>query len=111
MLADDRLSTGRKRVGFRSRKRVNSRITVRIERKENGETLSSEGYTLNVSQNGCLVVFPQILMLDQRVCLTNLAVKQTVEAVIVWNGPECGDGWELGIKLLDPHPDFWGLEI
>ena len=111
MPADASLPTGSKRVGFRTRKRVNSRITVRIEWKENGEILSSEGYTLNVSQNGCLVVFPQNLMLDQRVCLTNLAGKQTVEAVIVWKGPECGDGREFGIKLLNPHPDFWGLEI
>ncbi len=111
MPADDSLPTGSKRVGFRAGKRVNSRITVRIEWKENGETLSREGYTLDVSHNGCLVVFPQNLMLDQRVRLTNLAGKHTVEAVIVWKGKEHGNGWELGMKLLNPHPDFWGLEI
>jgi hypothetical protein len=111
MPADDSLPAGSKRVGFRSGKRVNSRIAIRIEWRGNGETLGREGYTLDVSHNGCLAVIPQNLMLDQRVRLINLAGKQTVEAVIVWKGQERGDGWELGIKLLDPHPDFWGLEI
>jgi len=111
MPADDSLPTGSTRVGFRVGKRVNSRIAVRIEWKKNGETLSGEGHTLDVSHNGCLVVFPQNLMVDQRVRLTNLAGKQAVEAVIVWKCQDLGDGWELGIKLLNPHPDFWGLEI
>jgi hypothetical protein len=54
-------------------------------------------------EDGCLVVIPQNLMLDQRVRLFNLAGKQTIEAVIVWKGQERSDGWELGIKLLNPH--------
>jgi len=52
-----------------------------------------------------------VQMVDQRVRLTNLAGKQAVEAVIVWKCQDLGDGWELGMKLLNPHPDFWGLEI
>jgi len=30
---------------------------------------------------------------------------------LVWRGHEGRTGWELGLELRDPSPDFWGLEF
>ncbi len=96
---------------IRSSQRVNSRIRVAVEWKTGGETLRKEAFTLNVGRAGCLVVVPQDLAIKQRVQLTNLITKQSIEATVVWRGEERPEGRELGLQLADPETDFWGLEL
>jgi hypothetical protein len=40
-----------------------------------------------------------------------LANQQSNPAVIVWKGHQRAEGWELGVELIDPQMDFWGLEL
>lgn len=110
-MGDGRVSKETQWPGIRGAKRVNARIPVAIEWEENENTFRKEGNTLDVSYYGCLVVVPERLALGQRVRLTNLISKQSSEAVIAWEGEERSEVWELGLALVDPAPDFWGVEI
>ncbi len=92
--------------------RVNSRVPVALEWEgDAGKTFREEAHTRIVGPYGCLVVLPQNLQLDQRVRLTNLANQQSNPAIIVWKGYQRTEGWELGVELIDPPMDFWGLEL
>jgi hypothetical protein len=71
----------------------------------------AEGRTRVVNFYGCLVQAAQDLILGQHLRLTNLANNRSSEAKVVWKGKEGSDGWELGIELLNPGVDFWGLDL
>ena len=104
-----------RRVRFHEKRRgvrVNSRVPVAIEWEgAAGGTLHEEAHTRVVGPYGCLVVVPQRLEVEQRIRLTNLANRQSNPAVVVWKGNERAEGWELGIELIDPRMDFWGLDL
>lgn len=94
-------------------KRLNSRVPVAIE-WEGGEAKKSsreETFTRVVGPCGCLVLLDQELNVDQEVRVFNLATSESSSAVIVWKGDHRTDGWELGIELIRPATDFWGLEL
>jgi hypothetical protein len=111
MSLPDKVSRETRWVGLRAPKRLNARIPIAIEWEENGKTFRKEGNTVDVSHYDCLVVGPQDLSLDLRLRVTNLISNQSSEAVIVWKGGERSEGWEVGMVLIEPDPDFWGLEI
>lgn len=96
---------------LRASKRVNCRILIAVEWSEGGRVMRAEGNTLDVSLRGCLAVVPQGFAMEQRLRVHNLTNGQSVEAVVIWKGHEGREGWELGIELLDPPLDFWGLEL
>lgn len=92
--------------------RLNSRVPVAIEWQDGrGRTKRKEAYTRVVAPYGCLVVLPQNLEVEQKIQISNLANRLTNRAVVVWKGNERAEGWELGVELLDPQMDFWGLEL
>src|SRR5712692_10449996 len=92
--------------------RLNSRVPVAIEWEgPGGRILREEAHTRVVNPYGCLIVLPQNLELDQRVRLTNQANHVSNAAVVVWKGNERIEGWEIGIELIGPEMDFWGLEL
>ncbi len=92
--------------------RVNSRAQLAIEwEDQDGKTFRVEAHTRIVAPYGCLVVMPQNLPLEQRLRVTNLANQQSVAAMVVWKGKQRLEGWELGIELLNPEMDFWGLQL
>jgi hypothetical protein len=64
-----------------------------------------------VSANGCLLVSPKELELQQRLRLTNLSTRRSVEAIVVWKGMQGTDGWDMGIEILARGQDFWGIEL
>jgi hypothetical protein len=101
------LTGSQKRRGVR----VNSRVPIAVEWDLAGEPQRDEAQTRVVGPYGCLVVLPHGLDLKQRIQLTNLVSKQSNPAVIVWRGNERSEGWELGIELVNPQMDFWGLEL
>jgi hypothetical protein len=91
--------------------RLNSRVAVAVEWAEAGQTLRSEGYTLDISPRGCLAIFPQGFTVGQRLQLINLTNQNTCEAVLVWRGHEGRGGWELGLELQKMPGEFWGVDF
>jgi hypothetical protein len=105
-------------VGFETRMkqlraaaRLNSRVAIAVEWKEDGRTLRAEGYTVDVSPKGCLAIVPQGFAVGQRLRLINLVNKNASEAMLIWRGHEGRAGWELGLELQGRAGDFWGLEF
>ena len=92
--------------------RMNSRVPVAIEwESQVGRSCRGEAHTRVVGPYGCLVVLPHKLELKQEVKVINLATLHSNPAIVVWNGNERTEGWELGMELLNPEMDFWGLEL
>ncbi len=92
--------------------RLNSRVPVLIEWSDSaGRRFGAQAYTRIVNPYGCMVVLPTELGLDQGVQLTNLISKVSNPAVIVWKGNGRPEGWEVGVELLSPEMDFWGLQL
>jgi hypothetical protein len=105
-------------VGFETRMkqlraaaRLNSRVAIAVEWKEDGRTLRAEGYTVDVSPKGCLAIVPQGFAVGQRLRLINLVNKNVSEAMLIWRGHEGRAGWELGLELRGRACDFWGLDL
>jgi hypothetical protein len=92
--------------------RVNSRVPVAIEwERGDGTLLRENAHTRVVNAYGCLLVAPRDLEREQRVRIINLANFRSNQAVVVWKGKERTEGWELGVELVRPEMDFWGLEL
>jgi hypothetical protein len=93
--------------------RLNSRVPVSIEWHKNGAapSIREEVFTRVVGPYGCLIVLRESLELEQSLKIVNLATNESNSAVIVWKGQERPDGWELGIELIRPDMNFWGLEL
>jgi len=92
--------------------RVNSRVPVVIEWDGQTSTPAREkAHTCVVNRYGCLLVAPQELSLEQQLRVTNLVNKRSIDAVVVWKGKQRVEGWELGVELVNPDMEFWGLEL
>jgi hypothetical protein len=92
--------------------RLNSRVPVAIEwNSHRGSSRLDSAFTRVVNNYGCLLVSPQEVELQQRLRVTNLSTQQAAEAVVVWKGVLRSDGWDLGVELLSPEFDFWGMEL
>jgi len=92
--------------------RLNSRVPVTIEWEGmSGQACQANAHTRVVGPYGCLLVLPVEIQVDQEIRVTNLATARSSEAMIVWLGHKQSDGWEMGIRLIEPELDFWGLEL
>ncbi len=91
--------------------RVNSRVPMAIEWTEAGRNLRAEGYTVDISPEGCLAVSTQGFAVGQKLRIVNLTNQISCEAILVWRGHQGRTGWELGLELHDPSPDFWGMDF
>jgi hypothetical protein len=92
--------------------RLNSRVPVLIEWTDaSGNKVRAQADTRIVNPYGCMVVLRVELNLDQRVQLTNLATKHSNPAVVVWKGNPRQEGFEVGVELVSPQMDFWGLQL
>ncbi|HKW89316.1 MAG TPA: hypothetical protein VJN21_11235 [Candidatus Acidoferrales bacterium] len=76
-----------------------------------GPALHESAQTRVVNYYGCLLVSPQAMALEQKLRITNLATRQTMLGRVVWQGKKQTEGWELGVELVQPQSDFWGVEI
>jgi hypothetical protein len=84
---------------------------VAIEWDDAGKKLRAEGYTVDISPKGCLAVIPQGCTVGQKLILVNLINQVSCEVVLIWRGHQGRTGWELGLELQNPPPDFWGLDL
>ncbi len=91
--------------------RVNSRVPIAVEWTEEGGTHRAEGYTVDISSKGSLVVVPQGFAVGQKLRLINLTNQAVCEAVLVWRGHEGRTGWELGLELRNASIEFWAIDI
>lgn len=91
--------------------RVNSRVKVFVEWHEIGTDHCAEGYTVDISPKGCLAIVPQGFPVGQKLRLRNSINGRTSEAVLIWRGHEGRTGWELGLELVEPPSDFWGVDF
>ena len=113
MRISTQLTTERPKIQEKRRGvRMNSRVPVVIEwENANGEKVTTPAFTRIVGPYGCMVVLPESLSLDQHIQVTNSATGQANAAIIVSKGNNGPDGWELGIELVQPPYDFWGLDL
>jgi PilZ domain len=91
--------------------RVNSRAKVTVEWHEAGAQHVVDGYTMDISPKGCLAIVPQGFAVGQKLRLRNRSNGNEAEAVLIWRGHEGRTGWELGLELVQPPADFWGVEF
>jgi hypothetical protein len=93
--------------------RMNSRVPLRVEwvGGASGPALQEDAHTRVVNYYGCLLVSPQVMPIEQKLRITNLATRQTIHGVVVWQGKKQMEGWELGVELVQPEMDFWGMEM
>ena len=93
--------------------RLNSRVAVAVEWQDSDakEACREETFTRVIGPYGCLVVLQRNLAIEQTLRIVNLATQEANTAQIVWKGHERPDGWELGIELIQPAMDFWGMEL
>jgi len=91
--------------------RVNSRVKVAVERREVGRPARGEGQTMDISAHGCLAIVPGEFEVGEKLMVTNLTNQKECAAVLIWRGHHATSGWELGLQLQDPEPDFWELEF
>lgn len=96
---------------IRTSGRLNSRVAVAVEWTEGEQSLRAEGYTVDIGAKGCLAIVPQGFAVGQKLRLVNLTNQISCDAVLVWRGHEGRTGWELGLELQEPSPDFWGLDF
>lgn len=96
---------------LRAGKRVNSRVPIGVEWEENRSRRTTQGWTVDISLNGCLVIVPQGFPVGQKLNLVNLVNKSVSQATLIWRGHQGHTGWELGLELQNPPDDFWGLDF
>jgi len=92
--------------------RMNSRVPVSIEwNGQSGPLHFEAAFTRVVSHYGCLLVTPKEVDVRQALRVTNLATRQSADAVVVWKGPQRMDGWDVGVELVSPEMGFWGIDL
>ena len=96
---------------MRAGARINSRVRMVLEWNEAGSTHTVEGYTVDISPKGCLAIAPQGFAVGQKLKLKNASNQKESQATLIWRGHEGRAGWELGLELVHPPADFWGVEF
>ena len=96
---------------MRAGARLNSRVKVEVEWMEGGTNHRAEGYTVDISPKGCLAIVPQGFAVGQKLRLKNGSNARESDAVLIWRGHEGRSGWELGLELVHPPEEFWGVEF
>ncbi len=104
-------SFGARLGDVRSGARLNSRVAVAVEWTDAGQSLRAEGYTVDIGPKGCLAMVPHGFAVGQKLRLVNLTNQISCDAILIWRGHEGRAGWELGLDLQEPSPDFWGLDF
>ena len=112
MKASGETSYGLKMLEYmRAGARVNSRVKVELEWKEKGVAHKAEGFTVDVSPKGCMAIARRAPGLGEKLRLKNGHTHKESEAILIWRGHEGRTGWELGLELVEPPEDFWGVEF
>jgi hypothetical protein len=96
---------------MRTGARLNSRVKVELSWRHGDHTEKAEGFTVDISPKGCMAVAPQELAVGQKLQVKNVLNQMETEARLIWRGHQGRTGWELGLELVNPPEDFWGVEF
>jgi hypothetical protein len=96
---------------MRTGARLNSRVKVELSWKHGEQMEKVEGYTLDISPKGCMAVAPKELAVGQKLQVKNTLNQMETEARLIWKGHQGRSGWELGLELVNPPANFWGVEF
>ena len=91
--------------------RVNSRVRVAVEWSHAGECARAEGYTVDTSAKGCMIVLPREVPVGEPVRLVNMINQLSRDATVVWRGHQNRGGWEIGLELGESSTEFWGMDF
>lgn len=92
--------------------RMNSRVPVTIEWNGVVGPLHFEaGFTRVINPYGCLLASPREIQMREKLRITNLVTKQIADGLVVWNGAQRPDGWDIGVELIAADLDFWGVDL
>jgi hypothetical protein len=92
---------------------MNSQVPVAIEWQDGveGRECYAQARTREVNFYGCLLITARPMAIEQKLVLTNLATERSIGGVVVYRGKKGLDGWEMGVELMNPDMDFWGVEL
>jgi hypothetical protein len=91
---------------------MHSRVPVTIEwHAPAGAAHRESAFTRVVNGHGCLLVSQSEPALKQRLRVTNVSNRRSVDAQVVWKGSQRNDGWDVGVELQAADHDFWGVEL
>jgi hypothetical protein len=86
-------------------------IPVALEWIENDRISRVEGYTMDIGSYGCLAIAPQGFLIGQKFATGQSSEQQGVRGTWVRRGQEGSSGWELGLQLQKPAPEFWEIDL
>ena len=70
--------------------------------------MDEDSETLLINENGALIALGGEFQLHDRVRITNLNTKNSVDGRIAWRSSSQINGrWSYGIALVDPSDTFW----
>lgn len=92
---------------------MNSQVPVAIEWREGsaGQECHAQARTRVVNYYGCLLVSARPMAMEQKLVLTNLSNHRRIGGMVVYRGNKGMEGWEMGVELVNPAMDFWGVDL
>ena len=92
--------------------RMNSQVPVEIEWQDGlNRECQAQARTRVVNFYGCLLVAAKPMAIEQKLVLTNLATRRSIAGMVVYRGKKGLEGWEMGVELVNPEMDFWGVDL
>jgi hypothetical protein len=91
----------------RRAQRVLLRINVQIQLE--GKASVIQGQTHTVSENGAMLILPDILPENAKLTIENLKSQKKVEARVVRQGQTTSEGALVPVEFLSPSPSFWSV--
>ena len=91
----------------RRAQRVLLRINVQIQLE--GKVSVIDGQTHTVSENGAMLILPDILPENTKLSIENPKTQKKVEARVVRQGQITSEGALVPVEFLSPSPSFWSV--
>jgi len=91
----------------RRAQRVLLRINVQVQLE--GKASVIDGQTHTVSENGAMLILPDILPENTKLSIENPKTQKKVEARVVRQGQITSEGALVPVEFLSPSPSFWSV--
>lgn len=91
----------------RRAQRVLLRINVQVQLE--GKANVIDGQTHTVSENGAMLILPDILAENTKISIENTRTQKKVEARVVRQGQLTNEGALVPVEFLSPSPSFWSV--
>ena len=100
-------------IDRRRSRRVFLAIPVRLRAvKQDGTPVEESAETVVISWFGALLRMHSLLEKGTLLTVTNSSSKVSEQFRVAWVGTQLPDGrWHIGIEVLNPREDFWGISF